>query len=247
MQDPNQDTEWNDVLRQKGIIPQKEKEITEEEIIDIVERTVQEKLNKNHLEEKTLDELDELEDEEDERIMAEYRNKRIAEMKALQEKSKFGSVYEITAVDYVKEINQAGEGVWVVLHLYKSGIPLCSLINQYLASLANKFPAVKFVKSISTTCVPNYPDKNLPTIFVYYENELKHQLIGPLAFNGMNFKLDDFEWKLHRMGVLRSELNRNPNCDIEKDERLDKCEKEMVKIIKQGILYSKDDDEEDLD
>lgn len=42
-------------------------------------------------------------------------------MKALAEKSKYGSVYEITAVDYVKEINQAGEGVWVVLHLYKPG------------------------------------------------------------------------------------------------------------------------------
>lgn len=42
-------------------------------------------------------------------------------MQALQAKAKFGSVLEITAVDYVKEINQAGEGVWVVLHLYKSG------------------------------------------------------------------------------------------------------------------------------
>ena len=34
------------MLRKKGIIPEKEKEITEEQIIDIVERTVQEKLNK---------------------------------------------------------------------------------------------------------------------------------------------------------------------------------------------------------
>lgn len=42
-------------------------------------------------------------------------------MRALQEKAKYGSVLEITAVDYVKEINQAGEGVWVVLHLYKPG------------------------------------------------------------------------------------------------------------------------------
>ena len=50
-----------------------------------------------------------------------FRNKRIAEMRALQEKAKYGSVLEITAVDYVKEINQAGEGVWVVLHLYKPG------------------------------------------------------------------------------------------------------------------------------
>jgi hypothetical protein len=82
---------------------------------------VQEKLNKDHLADKDLDELDELEDEEDERVLAEYRRRRIAEMKALTEKAKFGSVIEITAVDYVKEINQAGEGVWVVLHLYKQG------------------------------------------------------------------------------------------------------------------------------
>jgi hypothetical protein len=73
MQDTNADTEWNDVLRSKGIIPQKEAEITEEEIIDIVERTIQEKTNKNHLEDKTIDELDELEDEEEERVLAEYR------------------------------------------------------------------------------------------------------------------------------------------------------------------------------
>jgi hypothetical protein len=42
-------------------------------------------------------------------------------MKALQEKAKFGSVLEISAIDYTKEVNQAGEGIWVVLHLYKSG------------------------------------------------------------------------------------------------------------------------------
>ena len=41
-----EDTEWNDQLRKRGIIPQKEAEITEEDIIDIVERTVQEKQNR---------------------------------------------------------------------------------------------------------------------------------------------------------------------------------------------------------
>ena len=49
------------------------------------------------------------------------RRKRLAELKLLQEKAKFGSVLEISAVDYVKEVNQAGEGVWVVLHLFKTG------------------------------------------------------------------------------------------------------------------------------
>lgn len=42
---------------------------------------------------------------------------------AAQQKAKFGSVKEISAIDYVDEVNKAGEGVWVVLHLYKSGYP----------------------------------------------------------------------------------------------------------------------------
>lgn len=68
-----------------------------------------------------IDELDELEDSEDEEILLEYRRKRIAEIKALTERAKFGSVGEISAQDYVQEVNRAGEGIWVVLHLYKQG------------------------------------------------------------------------------------------------------------------------------
>lgn len=51
------------------------------------------------------------------------RQRRIAEMLAAQSKAKYGSVKEISAVDYVDEVNKAGEGVWVILHLYQSGYP----------------------------------------------------------------------------------------------------------------------------
>ena len=42
MQDPNEDTEWNDVLRAKGILPpkQKELELSEDQIVDMVEEAV---------------------------------------------------------------------------------------------------------------------------------------------------------------------------------------------------------------
>ena len=50
-----------------------------------------------------------------------HRQRRMAEIAAAQAKAKFGSVKEISAVDYVDEVNKAGEGVWVVLHLYKTG------------------------------------------------------------------------------------------------------------------------------
>ena len=62
---------------------------------------------------------------------------------------RFGDVREISAQDYVAEVNKAGDGVFVVLHLYKQGIPLCALINQYLTQLAAKFPTVKVSKYIT--------------------------------------------------------------------------------------------------
>ena len=55
--------------------------------------------------------------------LAPHRQRRMAEILAAQQKAKFGSVKEISAVDYVDEVNKAGEEVWVVLHLYKTGYP----------------------------------------------------------------------------------------------------------------------------
>uniref|UniRef100_A0A1B6C0M9 Phosducin domain-containing protein n=2 Tax=Clastoptera arizonana TaxID=38151 RepID=A0A1B6C0M9_9HEMI len=211
MQNPNEDTEWNDVLRSKGIIGPKEKEITEEEIINLVENTVQEKVvDGKKLSELNLDELDELEDEEDELVLRAYAAKRIAEMKAAAQKAKYGEVIEISAEDYVEKVNKAGEGVWVVLHLYKQGIPLCALLNQHLNRLALKFPATKFIKSVSTTCISNYPDKNLPTIFVYFEGDMKTQFIGPQSFRNGSITADELEWLLFEAGAVPSELEEDP-------------------------------------
>ena len=42
-------------------------------------------------------------------------------MRAAAALAKYGSVLEISGQDYVQEVNKAGDGVWVVLHLYKQG------------------------------------------------------------------------------------------------------------------------------
>lgn len=44
-------------------------------------------------------------------------------MKAMQLKAKYGEVKEISAIDYVDEVNKAGDEVWVVLHLFQQGYP----------------------------------------------------------------------------------------------------------------------------
>ncbi|XP_015109287.1 viral IAP-associated factor homolog [Diachasma alloeum] len=218
MQNPNEDTEWNDILRSKGIIPEKpkEKEITEDQIVDLLESTIDKKTGKggNNLEDKDLDELDELEDEEDERVLVEYRKKRIAEMQALADKSKYGDVREISASDYVQEVNNAGEDIWVILHLYKPGIPLCTLINQYLSNLARKFPATKFLKSISTTCIPNWPDKNVPTLFIYHNGSMVKQMIGPIELRGMKLTEAELEWMLGQVEAVPTKIKEDPKPKV---------------------------------
>lgn len=161
-----------------------------------------------------LDELDELEDSEDEAILMEYRNKRIAEMKALAEKRKFGSVREISGQDYISEVNQAGEGIYVVLHLYKQGIPLCALINQFLNELATRYPEVKFIKSIATTCIPNFPEKNLPSIFIYYEGNIQKQIIGPVELRGEKLTSEEFEYMLGKYGAIQTNIKEDPRQTV---------------------------------
>ena len=46
------------------------------------------------------------------------RNRRIAELRRMQEKAKFGEVIEITAQSWKKQVNEAGEDIVVIVHLY---------------------------------------------------------------------------------------------------------------------------------
>lgn len=93
-------------------------------------------LDKEKLYDLYLDELDELGDSEDEAILANYRRKHMAELRALAEKSKYGSVRDFSCQDYIDEVNKAGEDIWVVLHFYKQGISLCALINELMSVLS---------------------------------------------------------------------------------------------------------------
>jgi hypothetical protein len=46
-QNPNEDTEWNDILRSKGILPQKETQVTEADVVNMLEATIEEKQSKS--------------------------------------------------------------------------------------------------------------------------------------------------------------------------------------------------------
>ena len=111
-------------------------------------------------------------------------------------------------------MNNAGAGVFVILHLYKQGVPLCALVNEYMNRLAPRFPTTKFIKAISSTCIPNYPDKNLPTIFVYHEGAMKSQIIGPEQMRGMNLTEKEFEFMLGKSGAIETDIKDDPKPKV---------------------------------
>lgn len=47
------------------------------------------------------------------------RRQRLQELKAVQKNAIFGDVREISRDEYVQEVNKAGEGIWVILLVYK--------------------------------------------------------------------------------------------------------------------------------
>jgi hypothetical protein len=53
---------------------------------------------------------------------------------------------------------------------------------ECIEELATMYPATKFVKIISTDCIPNYPDCNLPTLLVYNNGAVKGNYVGMNRF-----------------------------------------------------------------
>lgn len=116
---PKESTEWDDILKSKGIIPEKtEEELIEEQLKDVVEKVVEDFDPHEH---KTVDQLEQdLEDadSDEERILADYRQKRIQQMQAEALKPKFGpEVQYVPASDWKRHVTEAGQDIYVVVHL----------------------------------------------------------------------------------------------------------------------------------
>lgn len=205
MQNPEEDTEWNDLLRAKGIIPaRKELVLTEDQLVKMAEEAANEVTTRHEkdLTDLSLEELDELEDDfgmDDERILLEYRMKRMAEFRELSKKARYGEVREISQTEFVKEVSEASkgeEGVWVLAFLYKGGIPACKLMAIHLDTIARKYPQLKIVSIIGDKCIPNYPDRNLPTLLLYGKGDLIRQQIGLHGLGGMSMTVKGFPFIL---------------------------------------------------
>jgi hypothetical protein len=99
-------------------------------------------------------------------------------------RNRFGSVHEISKEDWIKEVTEDSRTCWVVVLLYSGGVFECGLVEEAFVQLSSKFPYVKFLKIRSHSAIENWPDRNLPTLFVYKDGELQHQIFTLLTLGG---------------------------------------------------------------
>ncbi|PVU85883.1 hypothetical protein BB559_006303 [Furculomyces boomerangus] len=199
MQDPNEDTEWNDILRKHKIIPEKPKEITVNEIYDLMVEDKRQMEATKH-EDMDLDELEEM--LMDDRVLEEYRNQRIKELADETQRNQFGEIFEVNKLEYGKHVTETSKSVTVIVHLYEPSKPECKLTTRHLQTLAQRYKNVKFVNIVGDKCIENYPSRNMPTILVYKNGDVFHQLVGIANLGGMSMRVEDLENYLIRTKVL---------------------------------------------
>nr|POE89954.1 phosducin-like protein 2 [Quercus suber] len=218
--DPNADTEWNDILRKHGVIPEKPPSPTPmiEEALTEARRLAYE----NRLEGKDLDELDELEDDEDEIFLDQYRQKRMNELATLQNASIYNQVYPVQKPDYSREVTETSQSsfVFVLLTSSTGTNPESQLMIELWRELARRFGDVKFCQMQANLCIEGYPDRNTPTVLVYKDGEIKKQIVTLQELAGTSTGMKDLEQVLVQLGAIRLGDSRLKRGAAEKaDER----------------------------
>ncbi|CAN6648700.1 phosducin-like protein 2 [Trichomonascus vanleenenianus] len=213
---PDEDTEWNDILRAHGVIPEKPPSPTAE-LEQAFEEAVQ-KAHENRLEGKSLDELDELEEEglEDEDFVAMYRAKRMAELKEMAGRERFGRVYHISKPEYKEEITDASQnGVYVIVHLSYPGILQSKLLSGLYEVIAPKFKDIKFVEIDARQVNDKYPQENCPTILIYKDTDVLKQYVTLSTIGGNSTNIKDLERLLVTIGAVPS---TDPRLTVNQEE-----------------------------
>ncbi|KAK3934419.1 phosducin family protein [Diplogelasinospora grovesii] len=243
--DPNADTEWNDILRKHGIIPEKPPSPTPmiEEAILEARRLAHE----NRLEGKDMDELDELEDEEDEEFLEQYRQRRLKELSSLQKKSVHGSVYPMSKPEYAREVTEASQNGPVFVNLISSLSTNVEsrVLSQLWRQAAQEYGEIKFCEMRASQAIENYPERNCPTILVYNKGDIVKQVVTLLTMKGTKTTMLDIDDLLVEVGAVPNNdmrvLKRRREAEEAEEERI------MSKGIKSSSDRSKRDEGDDWD
>ncbi|KDQ59635.1 hypothetical protein JAAARDRAFT_126998 [Jaapia argillacea MUCL 33604] len=182
---PNEDTEFNDILRKHGVLPPRPP--TPPSPSPPPSPTLSSRLQ-DLTPSELLELMDEAKDDTEARLIHQIRQSKLRDLQRDVKRARFGRVYPIGREDYKREVTEASEvdevgereglGTGVVCFLYKDGIPRSDRTSSHLQTLASKHPRTKFVSIVGDKCIPNLPDTRIPMLIVYRKGEIKNQIIA---------------------------------------------------------------------
>lgn len=127
--------------------------------------------------------------------------------------NRYGEVIQISKDQWVHEVTEASKTCTVIVFLYQDSIIDCNIMDEALITLSNKFKDIKFTKIKSTSAVENWPDYNLPTLFIYKDSQLIQQLLTLKQVHGKSMTPLDLEWWLVCKDIIKnSELEEDPRA-----------------------------------
>lgn len=92
------------------------------------------------------------------------------------------------------------------------------LLARHITELAARYRATKFCAIRADAAIENYPDRNVPTLLVYGQGDMRSQLVTLATLGGEKTKVSDVEKFLERVGAITVSEDRKKDLDDEDDE-----------------------------
>jgi hypothetical protein len=252
-------TEWEDAQRKFGNwkpLEEEEEEEEEREKDDLrkIQASVPAKTNGS-------DEDESDEDEDDEAFMKSYREKRISELKQESEffnnnnnnnnnKKDDGATLKpvrlITREEWTREVTKVSHTNPVLVLLTRENNADCYPLERVVEDLAYKYRAseTKFRRAEARDIIPNYPERNVPTIILYRNGDVVENIVGIEQFGGRNGVNPETVKRRVRMTAKASEFLMDEREAEEKEsERQRKIREERANGT--GNNDEGDDDDDD--
>jgi hypothetical protein len=198
-------TEWDELVQKKfgGNFVKEEEEVKEEdEQRKGTTRTMKkEETNVAIFEHERDDENDDENDEEELEFMKSYREKRIAEMLFMRKEEKEDEkeeknnnfqrneyVMHVSHEQWTKEVTEVSRSHPVLVLLTKENSKACYLLERVMEDVARTYRTsrTKFRRAEARDIIPNYPERNVPTLILYRNGDVVENIVGIEQFGGMS-------------------------------------------------------------
>lgn len=117
------------------------------------------------------------------------RQKRLAELSALSQKSRHGHVYHLQKPEYSRDVTATSKEYIVFVNMTAANAE-SRLLSALWRQAAEKYADVKFCEIAASMCIEGYPDANCPTILVYKDEDIIEQHVTLKALRGLDTRLE---------------------------------------------------------